>query len=89
MSVLSSVIFFSLCTLLGLTTTISFTNTMEPNAEFAGPNEEQPNNHTPFDLYNWKTVFLNSPAPDKVLQQFWDNFDEGEWSMWKVHYDKL
>jgi hypothetical protein len=28
-------------------------------------------------------------CPDKVLQQFWDNFDEGEWTMWKVHYDKL
>jgi len=43
---------------------------------------------TQFDLYNYKTFFVNHLNKREAIQDLWKQFDANGFSLWKLHYDK-
>lgn len=42
-----------------------------------------------FDLFAFKTLYVNAPNKQDALNFLWDNFDENAFSFWHLTYDKL
>lgn len=42
-----------------------------------------------FNLFNFKTFFVNEKDKQKKMQYVWDNFDEKAFAFWHLTYDKL
>lgn len=43
---------------------------------------------TNLNLMSFKTFFINEPNFEKALEGFWNEFKEGEWSLWHLKYLK-
>ena len=41
-----------------------------------------------FNLFDFKTLFVNAPCKKEVMKFFWENYDPNGFSLWKVKYDK-
>jgi elongation factor 1-gamma len=41
-----------------------------------------------FNLFDFKTLFVNAPNKKEALQFFWDNLDDKGYSVWKMDYEK-
>lgn len=42
-----------------------------------------------FDLYSFKTLYVNETDKEKAFQFFLNNFDSNGFSVWHMIYDKL
>jgi len=42
----------------------------------------------PFDLYAYKTKFVNSTEKEATLNELWEKWDPLALSVWHFHYDK-
>lgn len=53
------------------------------------PKEEKPKEpETSFDLYSFKTMFMNEPDRKKVVEFATSTYDVKHFSFWSAHYDK-
>lgn len=53
------------------------------------PKKEEPKfPDTQFNLFNFKTAFINEKDTEKAMESFWSEFKEGEWSLWHLKYIK-
>jgi hypothetical protein len=43
---------------------------------------------TQLNLMNFKTFFINEKDHEKAMEGFWNEFKEGEWSLWHLKYIK-
>lgn len=43
---------------------------------------------TSFNLMSFKTFFVNETNHEAALSKFWEDFKEGEWSLWHLKYIK-
>lgn len=41
-----------------------------------------------FNLFDFKTLFVNAPNKKEALQFFWDNLDDKGYSVWRMEYEK-
>jgi len=41
-----------------------------------------------FNLFDFKTLFVNHPSKKEALQTFWDQFDPEGYSVWRMEYEK-
>ena len=61
----------------------------DPEELMKEPKVEEPKfPDTNLNLMNFKTYFINEPDHEKALAKFWEEFKEGEWSLWHLKYIK-
>jgi len=41
-----------------------------------------------FNLFDYKTLFVNHPSKKEALQTFWEQFDNEGYSVWRMEYEK-
>lgn len=55
--------------------------------------EEKPKTYnfpeSKFDLFAFKTLYVNAPNKADALKFLWENWDENGFSFWKLDYDKM
>jgi len=57
--------------------------------EYAEPKPKDPVfPETKLDLMNFKTFFVNEKDMDAAMAKFWEEYKEGEWSLWHLKYLK-
>jgi glutathione S-transferase len=57
--------------------------------EYAEPKPKDPVfPETKLDLMNFKTFFVNEKDMDVAMNKFWEEFKDGEWSLWHLKYLK-
>lgn len=61
----------------------------EPEVEEKPVKVEEPKfPDTNLNLMTFKTFFINEPDKAKAMAKFWEDFKEGEWSLWHLKYLK-